>query len=144
MGCPKKYPDTPVTQKLADSKYNVRCCSSNGDSCSSEPCESDKTYHEAVEICSSRDLRLCYEHEVNKCCGRGCGHDNIYIWIAVQLQGTVQAFSYIIFIKHPFCLKFRHSSVSILHVYFFRGKSPICFNRMPPDLSRRTSYSETR
>ena len=98
MGCPKRNPNKPVTQEPANSKHNVRCCSINGDSCSSRPCKKDKTYDEAVEICSGRGQRLCSEDELNKCCGTGCNKDNEKTWIGVSLQGTVQSFSYMIFI----------------------------------------------
>ena len=90
MGCPIKNPNTPAIQEPGNSKHNVRCCSTNGESCSSQPCKRGRTYDEAVEICSSRGERLCYEHELNKCCGTGCRLDNKHNWIADQLKGTVQ------------------------------------------------------
>ena len=82
-----KHPDENVVQQPDESKHTVRCCSTKGDVCVSEPCHSDKTYQEAVAICSSKGFRLCFEHELNYCCGTGCGFDHTRNWIAYQEQG---------------------------------------------------------
>ena len=98
VGCPRTYPDTPFSQELGDSKHIVRCCSPNGDTCTSEPClDGDITYNEAVDVCSSRGSRLCFEYELNKCCGTGCNYDDATSWVADEEQGT----EYNGFIKKP-------------------------------------------
>ena len=97
IGCPKDFPDKPVTQESGDSKHDVRCCSTNGDSCTSQPCQGSKTYQEASEICSRSGTRLCFEHELNKCCRTGCGYDATMNWVAAEAQGILYTFGYMIF-----------------------------------------------
>lgn len=86
-GCPKKYPDETVMLSLEGSKHTVRCCNDKGDVCISEPCKSDASYQAAVEHCSNQGLRLCFEEELNQCCGTGCQFDHTTNWIADPAQG---------------------------------------------------------
>ena len=95
-GCPKRYPDEKVMPNLGHSKHAVRCCNNKRDVCISKPCTSDKTYQEAVEHCSSKDFRLCFEDELNKCCGTGCQFDHTTNWIADPAQGITQSLIHMI------------------------------------------------
>jgi hypothetical protein len=63
-------------------RASVRCCSQNGASCetSSLGCLARQTWHEANQACTRRGLRLCMQHEVDRCCGTGCGFDGHSIW----------------------------------------------------------------
>ena len=93
---PQKYPDETVMLSLEDSKHTVRCCNDKGNGCISEPCQSGKTYQEAVEHCSNQGRRLCFRHEINRCCGTGCQFDHTTNWIADSVEGIAQSFIYMI------------------------------------------------
>ena len=98
-GCPKK--GTTINSVSGDTQHAVRCCSQNGETCTT-PCETapgtveepcggninfsgcssllDRTYNEAEDICSRQGLRLCTSSV--HCCGTGCGMNSKTIWIA--------------------------------------------------------------
>ena len=78
-----------VIEKPKHTKHAVRCCSMDGYTCSSQPCSGDKTYCEAVEICSSRGSRICLMEELNSCCETGCNFDHALTWVQSRKQGGI-------------------------------------------------------
>ena len=80
-GCPSSHPDETFVQYPASTKHAVRCCSDDVETCTTEPCADLVPYDEAVEICSNRDRRLCFLHELEKCCGTGCSFDKAVSWV---------------------------------------------------------------
>jgi hypothetical protein len=59
----------------------VRCCSKDGTSCESNPCNI-LTFSKAKEKCDEIGMRLCTEEELASgiCCGSGCGFDKKLVW----------------------------------------------------------------
>jgi len=68
----------------------VRCCDDSGGGysklgCSnSNCCNNDKTYTEAVALCSAQGYRLCTKDELDQTRGSGCGFDNKRTWTSSQ------------------------------------------------------------
>ena len=87
LGCPKRYSNYDIHEAPVTSKYAVRCCSYNGKSCVSGPCKTITTYAKAFEICEKREMRLCYENEIDTCCGSGCTLDPKYVWLLDNTAG---------------------------------------------------------
>ena len=98
MGCPKSHKDVPISQvsnkELVKGTSGVRCCSTDGKKCSTTgTCHYDKTYEEAEEICAAKGMRLCFAHEVDKCCENGCYIDDLLMWIAeIEPKGALTIF----------------------------------------------------
>lgn len=84
-GCPRSNAQKhPESCDAVAQKRSVRCCSMNGAAVSMSVygCNADRTYQEAIAICSSNNLRLCSLLEIssNQACGTGCGFDGQRIW----------------------------------------------------------------
>ncbi|MGB0589717.1 MAG: proprotein convertase P-domain-containing protein [Myxococcota bacterium] len=54
-------------------------------------CNADKTYDEAVAVCTAIGARLCTYGELNndEAAGTGCGYDNSRVWTSTQCGGDV-------------------------------------------------------
>ena len=76
-----------------DELHAVRCCNDNTPWCETvKPCLKEKTFDEAVEICSTYTnssvpgdvYRLCREDEEQHtlCCYTGCNIDRLQSWVA--------------------------------------------------------------
>ena len=70
----------------------------SGETCSSEPCSAVASYDEAINICSNRGKRLCFNDEQTHCCGTGCGYDGMSVWVGNREPGTYSLFNFIDFI----------------------------------------------
>lgn len=91
-GCPKKaLAKYPMQCDLSTTRRHVRCCSLEGKGMSSSVygCNRDKTYEEALNVCSLHNLRLCTSAEISSdsACGTGCGFDFQRVWV---LDGCLQ------------------------------------------------------
>jgi len=99
-----EHPTTFVNSNDPATTAAVRCCSSDGSSCTTqdlpgsiaadviapdgtdvgsvEACRQDVSYFEARGICEEAGLRLCSSGELDSgvCCGTGCWHDHRAIW----------------------------------------------------------------
>eukprot|EP01060_Flectonema_neradi_P021717 TRINITY_DN295_c0_g1_i3.p1 TRINITY_DN295_c0_g1~~TRINITY_DN295_c0_g1_i3.p1 ORF type:complete len:341 (+),score=64.87 TRINITY_DN295_c0_g1_i3:68-1090(+) len=65
----------------------VRCCSTDGSTCTSlspnsNTCLGEVSSYEAEAICTSINMRTCTRSEVasNLCCGTGCSYDHKPVW----------------------------------------------------------------
>ena len=93
MGCPKQHKAIDIYQVPQNSKQGVRCCSMNGEKCTSShtvPGTKVKchlmTFREAKKLCINKGngaFRLCSAEELNSCCGRSCAErlDGKPVWI---------------------------------------------------------------
>ena len=74
-------------------KYAVRCCDISKPTCISpnNPCQVSKTYPEAENICSEKELNLCPRNDAldSVCCKTGCNLDNKPMWIADDSKGKM-------------------------------------------------------
>ena len=61
----------------------VRCCSFDGSSCASTvggECHDVVSFLDAQMICSAAGQRLCFQVEMDTCCGTGCWYDHFAVW----------------------------------------------------------------
>ena len=79
---------THLTQETRESKYGARCCTMSGEMCSSDPCSGEVSYDEAMTLCANRGMRLCFNDELPRCCGTGCGYDGSSLWVANRGKGS--------------------------------------------------------
>ena len=60
----------------------VRCCSLDGSSCASTvggECHDAVSFLDAQMICSAGQ-RLCFQAEMDTCCGTGCWYNHFAVW----------------------------------------------------------------
>jgi hypothetical protein len=97
-----EYPTTFIDADATNTAA-VRCCSDDGQSCTTQglsgsstgavfdldgaevaqqACINAVTFSEAAGICAADGLRLCTSDELDSgvCCGTGCWHDHRAIW----------------------------------------------------------------
>jgi len=92
--------------RSVDGTADVRCCSIDGNSCSSqnlptgidfitpngglhEGCVSGVTYQEALTVCHAAGMRICGQDEMSMCCGTGCWHNHHAVWVDITDQAVV-------------------------------------------------------
>eukprot|EP00929_Paragymnodinium_shiwhaense_P058202 TRINITY_DN29148_c1_g2_i1.p1 TRINITY_DN29148_c1_g2~~TRINITY_DN29148_c1_g2_i1.p1 ORF type:complete len:334 (+),score=15.46 TRINITY_DN29148_c1_g2_i1:54-1004(+) len=65
-----------------DTRFALRCCSSDGSTCSSPGCKASLNHSEAELACEQEGLRLCTKAEYGSaiCCSTGCSFDKNLVW----------------------------------------------------------------